>query len=131
MPPRQAADPPARRGNYSGCGGFMIVTTMKNQAALRILVLAAIPTAAAQTYTFSACNGVGVPGNALFTDQKGTFIYTITQVISGGAVPGASGYSYTAMANYTAVSSLGAAKNFTNVPSAVTIGFLTVGPQGR
>src|SRR5579862_195144 len=104
-----------------------------NIAFLVILCLfpAAVPCARAQTYTFSACSGGPVP-NPQFTNTKGTFTVTITQVVSGGAVPGAPGSAdYTVMANFTATTALGAAKNFTNAPATIAVGFLPIGPNGQ
>jgi hypothetical protein len=83
------------------------------------LVLAAVPSASAQTYTFSACSGVPIPGSSTYIGRKGTFTYTINQILSGGpvSVAGTSGYAYHVMATYTASTPEGEAKSFTNVES--------------
>ena len=99
------------------------------------LLLAAVPTASAQTYTFSACSGVPIPGSPVYTGLKGTFTYTINKVLFGGpvSVAGATGYSYHVMATYTASTAEGQARNFSNVESDLTIGYLPglVTPAGR
>ena len=109
-------------------------------AALRFLLpvcllLAAVRSGSAQTYTFSACSGVPIPGSPVFTGLKGTFTYTINQIVSGGPVnvAGTTGYAYQTMATYIASTPEGQAKNFTNVNSSLTITYVPGlgGPLGQ
>src|SRR5579872_6601576 len=81
------------------------------------ILLAVASSASGQTYTFSACSGVPIPGSPVYTGLKGTFTYTILQVLSGGPVNlgGATGYSYHVKANYTASTPAGQALNFSNI----------------
>ena len=90
------------------------------------LILSAVPSASAQTYTFSACSGLPIPGSPVYTGLKGTFTVAVTQVLFGGPVnvAGSSGYSYTVMANYTASTPEGYAKNFPGVQTAIVVTYV-------
>ncbi len=91
-------------------------------AALCVILAGDLP-ASAQTYTLSACNGLQANPNE--PAAVGTFTYTITSIVSGGAVSvgGAGGYSYSVIANYSMTAG-GSTITLTGEASSIVISYL-------